>query len=586
MISNITIENIKGFGTSNNSFNLSIYPKKVNILVAPNGFGKSSITTAFASLKTNRLDVSIEDLHQNDESLIPKLRLTIDGQEYTASPLINELSSIANCHVIRNRINAKATSKNMGKFHSVSSSLVIDEIEVVKTIPAKQLFPYSMSEIKKDFGVNSKVLNNFSDYFVNPIFVVGLERILDAIQLVLRKRNWYFIENVCRIIRSLRGTVHDIKAQMSQTDFSFLNNSYFQPITDFIKSFIPCITEVDIALFIYQLSICVKRNKSAVGKSIKYYKYVRFKYELNQDINLLGTTWKNIRAEERDKSLKVFFPPASSISYGQRDLLTLIIQLKTLELHICANKKNVLIIDEVFDYLDAVNMTAIQNYLSKCIDKWKSICELYTIVMTHLSPEYFKNYVFSKKLLNVQYLLEGRAQPSKRWRSFLLKREDELIKKDVSKHLLHYDPTFISGHRNDFKKLSLPETWGDGSAFHQELIDQINLYLTDSNDYEPYAICTAVRIRIEKIVYDKLDDEKRKRFLEIHGTKQKLNFSEDFIEVPDLFYLLGIIYNDAEHVKDETSDKPIIYRLDQTIIKTMIKNLFATDRAVIMNDIH
>ena len=114
----------------------------------------------------------------------------------------------------------------------------------------------------------------------------------------------------------------------------------------------------------------------------------------------------------------------------------------------------------------------------------------------------------------------------------------------------------------------------------------LNLYLTDSNDYEPYAICTAVRIRIEKIVYDKLDDEKRKRFLEIHGTKQKLNFSEDFIEVPDLFYLLGIIYNDAEHVKDETSDKPIIYRLDQTIIKTMIKNLFATDRAVIMNDIH
>ena len=50
MITNIKIENIKGFGTTNNSFDLEIKPRKVNILVAPNGFGKSSITAAFNSL--------------------------------------------------------------------------------------------------------------------------------------------------------------------------------------------------------------------------------------------------------------------------------------------------------------------------------------------------------------------------------------------------------------------------------------------------------------------------------------------------------------------------------------------------------
>ena len=51
MITNITIDNIKGFGTENNSIDVIIKPKKVNILVAPNGFGKSSITTAFNLLK-------------------------------------------------------------------------------------------------------------------------------------------------------------------------------------------------------------------------------------------------------------------------------------------------------------------------------------------------------------------------------------------------------------------------------------------------------------------------------------------------------------------------------------------------------
>lgn len=50
MITNIKIENIKGFGTANNSFDIEIKPQKVNILVAPNGFGKSSITVAFSSL--------------------------------------------------------------------------------------------------------------------------------------------------------------------------------------------------------------------------------------------------------------------------------------------------------------------------------------------------------------------------------------------------------------------------------------------------------------------------------------------------------------------------------------------------------
>lgn len=42
-ISNITIKNIKGFMDQNNSFDVHILPNKVNLLVAPNGFGKSSI---------------------------------------------------------------------------------------------------------------------------------------------------------------------------------------------------------------------------------------------------------------------------------------------------------------------------------------------------------------------------------------------------------------------------------------------------------------------------------------------------------------------------------------------------------------
>lgn len=585
MISNITIENIKGFGTSNNSFNLSIYPKKVNILVAPNGFGKSSITAAFASLKTNRLEVSIDDLHQNNQTLSPKLQLTIDGQVYTASPSVNELSSIVNCHIIRNRINAKATSKRMGTFHGVSSSLVIDDIEVVKTIPVRAIMPYSYSRIKHGFGKNGKILDNLSSLFNDTNYVAALDNHIETIKEILKTRNWRKIESLRAVINNAKGSSSEIKKTVANASL-FIYDQAFRPLAEFVKSHYSNISDVDIALHIYQLSICYTNNKTDFNKTIKYKKYIKFKNELNQDIEQLGSTWKDIKAKEQNKSLVVPFPVASAISYGQRDLLTLIIQLKKFDLSINVNKKNILIIDEVFDYLDAVNMTVIQFYLSNYIQKWKSTCDFYSIIMTHLSPHYFNNYVFSNKQLNVQYLVEGRALPSERWRNFLSKRDDDTISADVSKYLLHFNPSFISGHREDFKRLKLPETWGEGDAFHKQLIDQINLYFSNSFSYDPYAVCIIVRIRIEKIVYDQLDSVNKMIFLNTRGTKKKLLFAEQFIDVPDLYYLLGVIYNDAEHIKNPMTDKPIIYRLDHTAIKMMIKRLFDSDRDVLMADIH
>lgn len=587
MITNITIENIKGFSTINNSIEVELKPNKVNVLVAPNGFGKSSITTAFTSLKTNRLEVGIDDLHQNDQSLIPKLSLTIDGNTYFATPSENQLSSIVEVFTIRNRLKAKSISRNIGgKFYTTSSSLSIEKIEVIKTIPLKQEIDFSITSIKKGFGDNAKVLNSISSFLNDNNFVIGLENSLDNLKLIIQKRNWRMMENLCAKINLAHGKTDAIKESIDESDLSFLKNEPFVYVVRYIKTFDPSINDIDAALFVYQLAKCYDDNKTKIKKVIKYYKYIKFKRDLNNDLELLDSTWKNIKAEERDHSLIVNFPLANAISYGQRDLLTLIVQLRQFAYNIRPNKKCILIIDEVFDYLDAVNMTVIQYYLSNFIQEWKHENELYTIIMTHLSPEYFHNYVFSKSRLNVQYLMSGGALPTKRWRTFLVKREEEAIKDDVSKYLLHYNPSFISGYRYIFKSLSLPETWGEGDRFHKELLTNINRYLSGSLEYDPYAVCTIVRIRIEKLVYDKLDECQRNVFIEKHhGTKNKLEFAESFVDVPDSFYLLGIIYNDAEHLKNENSDKPIIYRLDHIAIKEMIRKLFP-NREIVMSDIH
>ena len=46
MISNITIKNIKGYDAVGKSMDVALFPNKINLVIAPNGFGKTSLTTA------------------------------------------------------------------------------------------------------------------------------------------------------------------------------------------------------------------------------------------------------------------------------------------------------------------------------------------------------------------------------------------------------------------------------------------------------------------------------------------------------------------------------------------------------------
>lgn len=58
-INKVKICNVKGI--SEYSLNALLYPNRPNILVAPNGFGKSSFATAFASIEPGGIRLSEDD---------------------------------------------------------------------------------------------------------------------------------------------------------------------------------------------------------------------------------------------------------------------------------------------------------------------------------------------------------------------------------------------------------------------------------------------------------------------------------------------------------------------------------------------
>ncbi|MCI6417360.1 MAG: hypothetical protein MR791_08550 [Bacteroidales bacterium] len=96
-ISEIRVKNIKGFGDTVQPIKVRILPNKVNLLVAPNGWGKSSLTTAFESLRSNKIDVEKENKHKQDETLESELTIVYDGTSYTATSHKNEINNLFSC---------------------------------------------------------------------------------------------------------------------------------------------------------------------------------------------------------------------------------------------------------------------------------------------------------------------------------------------------------------------------------------------------------------------------------------------------------------------------------------------------------
>src|SRR5690606_37040219 len=107
-------------------------------------------------------------------------------------------------------------------------------------------------------------------------------------------------------------------------------------------------------------------------------------------IKAFGATWKDVKPVTRKGSLVVAFPPAIHISNGQRDSLCFAAELRKIERSI-SSRDIILVIDEVFDYLDDANLVAVQYYITRLIKKIREKQRIvYPLIFTHLNPYYFR----------------------------------------------------------------------------------------------------------------------------------------------------------------------------------------------------
>lgn len=575
MLKVIEIENIKGI--QHKRFELDIKANKPSLLVAPNGFGKSSLATAFNSMNNRRIDLKEDDFHGEIEANLPRIYIEYVRPDGTvlnleATSTTNTISSEIDCFVINNLTKPRGIASQYGRATAV---LEIQDVVLVDRIPQNRPFNYSYRDSQLRFGLNCRVLPNANIVLSNSKLI---ELISDCYQDLQRANGDRIQGRINAIINEINGQHGTAESLIDWIALNRLEN--FKQI-DYLNTIGNLINEIDLGLnseaksylAAIQLIWLYNQDPNNFKNACTFKIYQLDKRRFDDTLTTFNCTWKNVRSSETGGKLVVKFPKANHISNGQRDILTFISMLFRAKRSL-KKSANILIIDEVFDYLDDANLTAAQYYITSFIKEIDSIGKrIYPLILTHLNPNYFKNFTFSNQ--RVYYLDKSTIQVSQSMIRLLKNRENVNIKNDVDKYLLHYDPNTIN-KRSEFRALGIRELWGEENNFIQYLNGEITNYLSNQ-PYDPFAVCGGLRIKIEEIAYNKLQSEDaRITFLSTHKTRCKLEKAEETgIFSPESHYLLGIIYNEGMHWKENQDNiSPIASKLENLTIKKLIRDVF------------
>lgn len=580
-ILNITLSNIKGIKELN--LDIHVFANRPNFFVAPNGFGKSSIAIGFKSMNSQRMKLSVEDCFEQNEANKPTLSINYNETIYYADENKNEIKNMFDIFVINNQLISKTIKKNMGKFTSATSYIGIEPIQLINKIPKIDKINYLYKTMKTSFGNNGCVLININSLIENDIFIVKIFNEINF-KSIMKIKNQQILSSIVTSINKLTGDTKSIRIQANKINlFPLKRIEEVEQIANIVRVFVTDYSlEIDYYLSALQIISIYKNDEKKFKCAALYSNYKIQKKNYSKLLVDFNSSWKNIKVKEQDGSLIVDFPHANCLSNGERDVLVFVLLLEKSK-NVMTKDKCLLIIDEVFDYLDDVNLLAFQYYITRFIDSFKQANrELFSILLTHLDVSYFNHFCFNNHRMCINYLDKRTYTSKDNFLEVVKKRKDVSIENEINTYFFHYNPE-IKDLEKEFVILKLRKLYYKSDDMHKYARNEVLNYLS-GKEYDPLAVCLGVRIEIEKKVYCKLDSaEKEREFLKTHKTKDKLHFAFDHgIEVPEIYYLLGLIYNDSLHYQNEIDFmSPLISKLSNITIKHLIKKVFVEKTSVI-----
>jgi hypothetical protein len=580
-VEQIIIKNIRGI--SYLEINDKIIKNKPNILVAPNGFGKSSIANAF-KYASNQTYLKVPDDERFEHKKSNKAKLEIKVSENNIQETMpvkeeahsNNIRKNFDIHVISDLRKIKATNRNFGTFSRADAKEIIEPIVLTKKINNSPT-PYKITDLKHEFGNNNSILKNLSNsLFKNKDFLM---RTNEFMALVTKIKN----TKVPNGINSIKDTCSNSSGIVDEELIISQINQLCDKKEILLKA-INIIVETtnyskyDAFLCFWQIITVSHESLNELKAHLEYLNYQSLKKAITNLLVEINSSWKTTVVRETKGDLIIDMPEPSTISNGQRDVLCLVAMLFKARFFL-KKSKAILIIDEVFDYLDDANIVVGQYFISQIINEFKKQGRtIYPIILTHLNPSFFKNYVFQNQ--KVIYLRGQDINDSiDAMKKLISLRDDDgcnnALKDNISKYLVHYH---IANY--DFKHElesfnNVRSSWGKAGKFQEYIKSEYQNYINDKN-YDPLAICAITRRSVEELAYKKISTmTNANEFFEKHTTVKKLKWIiSNNAEVPESHFLLRIIFDDGLHwrpSKDNTI--PIVAKLSNPVIKKMIKEV-------------
>ncbi len=594
-ISSIKIENVKGKDLYELTFN-ELHANFPNLFVAPNGFGKSTLAAAFKALKSSKIELEQEDFYKGDETNLPSLalELQLDGvgiQTLEADTTKNQISPLIDTYVINNPVYAKSTSRRYGGFSTGTASLGVRDLEIYKNVPKKVEIPYKISEFREKFEGKGKVFLNIAEIFKS---VKNLTIICDNFAILNKCSKQVRPQKIINLLfeqMSESGSASRIKSSISSDSItSFKENTILSEALNIVEGLENLTFELkeenekDLLLTSIQIIEVIKEMGSDIKKAKTYLEYVEIRKDIDYKLQTFNTTGRTIKTKETRNKLVIEFLAANKMSNGERDVLSFISNLSKFRVKFTKDI-GVLIIDEIFDYLDGSNMLIVQYYLSKMIEDCRENGKvLFPIILTHLDPTLFNNYYFNKP--KIHYLKNYPYTPDRTMLELLKIRSNKAHHRELAENLetyyIHYHPEGFQFSASD-KPLINNNDYHDSSLFYEMIHNEIEKFL-NGDRYDPLKIICAIRVKIEKLVYDWLStDEEKTKYIETHTTIKKLNYAVgQGVIVPEDFFLLQPLYNDGLHLNnnDNATKNKILstcLKLDNIVVQEIVRKIQSTE---------
>ena len=515
LIKNINIEGVEDIigRKIDLKFDRPLTPNKTSVFIAPNGFGKSTIAKIFKSLNKQNF--------ASTPHLCNSVKFTMsNNDELTADEEKNQIQEKYKMEVIQSGLQAK-------RIYPYSTAIGIKDVPLLDLVRDKGLV-YKFADAKAGIECQThKFFRNLTtessfdnyveskpEYFFNTTSPVG--RMIRTEKFKKYVKSFLEQMNLC----------HKQKKKTAEAD---LSNWHTQKLDDYpelrsvLKDFKLDKNDIfEIYLFtdFIQIANILRSNehRAEIKKRRKYLLQKCKENYLKETLNNFLMLDGRITFENKKGKLILKFSNGDIISNGERDIAILVAKATKIlldERDRSDSKDLIIMIDELFDYLDNANIMSAKYYFNLLIDEAKKMKKyIFIIFLTHLDAVHFSH--INKKGHTYFFSKDQNYRENKPVASVVCNRynRDEIEADTISKYFLHYSPECPTNKAVNDKLVE----------FNNEVLKEIENY---KNDYEycPISLSVFLRKKTEKIIYGQIQDEENKiKFISKKNTTNKIDF--------------------------------------------------------------